>query len=324
MGQIVDAILKKRALDLAERDHNVATAQTIAEGFQKSLLFGLERRKTQAYIDNLVGEATRATKKLDIDERVANAQIAEAEAAAAEKRNRAGIFALGLRDLQAPAGTTELTGAASTPSINRLAARGLLSKEFGIPFEQLATPEERRATMQQKAEEAAAVDAAKPYTEPEAGLISKAEQMPTKIDELIALINENPVYQSQARQEASPTALERIGAANVQAFGEKGLINAGKRFVTKGTQRRAGILLKDLKVLAFGEGGKTLSENERMTALSLMDPSDKSEQEWIRGLEDAKAMLLRKAQLVTKRGELGKPKPAAGGGVDYKSKYGLE
>ena len=155
MGQLLDAVIKKRQLDeLQER--NLSQVPTAINAFmqarEKAVLFDLERRKTQAYIDNLVNEASQSTRKLDIEDRIASAQIANYEAEARERAAKAQIFEFGM---QGAAGEPAEGGAAAAAPTNRLLARGLLSKEFGVPFEELQTPEEQQAASQRKAEEQA-------------------------------------------------------------------------------------------------------------------------------------------------------------------------
>lgn len=128
------------------------------------------------------------------------------------------------------------------------------------------------------------------FSEPEAGVVSKAELLVPEIDALINLIENKDVYEGLKVP---------FGASRVAAFGEKGPWQAIKRGLTGGAGREAGILLQDIKVLAFGEGGKTLSENERATALALISPAYKTEKQWLKGLQQAKSLLQRKAELMT-------------------------
>lgn len=130
----------------------------------------------------------------------------------------------------------------------------------------------------------------KTYTEPEAGIISKSELLVPTIDKLINLVEGDKVYEGLGVP---------FGASRISAFGEKGPWQSIKRGITAGKGREAGLLLKDIKVLAFGEGGKNLTENEKMTALSMLDPQYKTEEQWVEGLKKAKDMLLRKAELIS-------------------------
>ena len=165
-----------------------------------------------------------------------------------------------------------------------------------VTLERTPTEIERQAEITQAAEKAGAIEAAKPYTELEAGVISKGKLLVPQIDKLIELVEKNKIYEGLGVP---------FGASRIAAFGEKGPWQAVKRGWTGGKGREAGILLKDIKILACGEGGKTLSENERMTALSNIDPSYKTEAQWVDGLKQAKALLQEKAKLMTKKLPIG-------------------
>jgi len=135
----------------------------------------------------------------------------------------------------------------------------------------------------------------KPYSEIIANKITTTETLVPKIDELIALV-ERPGNIFGIPGVGSLTGASRIGAA-----GKEGFFQAFKMGTTMGKGREAAILLKDIRELAFGKGGKTLSENEAQIALSSIDPSYKTEKQWIEGLKSAKEQLLRGKELVSKK-----------------------
>ena len=156
----------------------------------------------------------------------------------------------------------------------------------------------------QKVAETQAVEGAKPYTDIIANKISTVESIVPKIDELLQLI-EKPGNIFGAPLLGGLTGASRIGAA-----GKEGPWQAFKMGTTMGKGREAAVLLKDIRELAFGKGGKTLSENEAAIALSAIDPSYKTEIQWINGLKSARRDLLRGKELVTKPGSISnKPSP---------------
>jgi len=162
----------------------------------------------------------------------------------------------------------------------------------GVNIKRKPTEEEIQQDIDIKARQTAANEAAKPYTDVEAGVLTKGKLLVPEIDKLISLIENKKVYEGVGVP---------FGASRIAAFGEKGPWQAFKRGLTAGVGREAGLLLKDIKILAFGEGGKTLSENERTTALSNIDPSYKTEEQWIEGLKQAKASLQEKVKLMSKK-----------------------
>lgn len=135
----------------------------------------------------------------------------------------------------------------------------------------------------------------KPYSDITANVIVTSKDLIPKIDELIAMI-EKPGDIYGTFPFGTFTGASRIGAA-----GKEGPWQALKMGTTMGKGREAAVLLKDIRELAFGKGGKTLSENEAAIALSSIDPSYKTEEQWIKGLRSAKKQLQMKLELVSKK-----------------------
>ena len=52
--------------------------------------------------------------------------------------------------------------------------------------------------------------------------------------------------------------------------------------------------------MAFGEGGKNLTENEKAIVFAYLNPQNKTEKQWAEDLRFAENLLKRKAELVTK------------------------
>jgi len=132
----------------------------------------------------------------------------------------------------------------------------------------------------------------KPKSDIEAGVISKAETIPGQIDDLIALINKpGSIF-------GVTPLTEPWGASRISAFGESGPYQSIKRGFTFGAGRKAGLLLQNVKVLAFGEAGKALTTPEKEIVMAKLNPAYKTEKEWISDLESASQLLIRKAELM--------------------------
>ena len=143
----------------------------------------------------------------------------------------------------------------------------------------------------QKVRETQAIEAAKPYGETEAQVISKADIISPLIDKLITKVKTKEIYEGVKIP---------FGASRVGAFLKEGPWQSFKRGLTGGEGRQAGLLLSRIKILAFSEGGKALTEGEKATVYANLDPSYKTEQQWIDSLETAKDMLESKAKLIKK------------------------
>lgn len=147
--------------------------------------------------------------------------------------------------------------------------------------------------------QANAAEQGKPFTGDEAGVISKSQDIPPLIDELTGLLNKgkgplNNLY-----------GVMPFGANRISAFGEGGNVvsaipNAIARTLTAGKGREAGLLLQKIKVLAFGEGGKNLTEGEKAVVYAALNPTNKTEDQWVKDLEYTKKLLIHKAELMTK------------------------
>ena len=161
----------------------------------------------------------------------------------------------------------------------------------------------------QKAQENIDKEQAKPYGDVEAGLISKSEILSPEIDKLVKLLEDKDVYEGAINTGKLKSFIKLpAGASRISAFGEKGaLINPIRRALTAGPGREAGLILQKIKVLAFGEGGKNLTENEKAIVFAYLSPQNKTEKQWAEDLKFAENLLKRKAELVTK----GTPKNVA-------------
>lgn len=136
----------------------------------------------------------------------------------------------------------------------------------------------------------------KPYGDVEAGVISKADILTPKIDELISFVKKNNVYgEGKAFGSLFP-----FGASRISSFGETGPYQSFKRGLTAGAGRQAGLLLQKIKTLAFGEGGKALTEPEKAIIMPILSPAYKTEDEWVEDLEYVKTLLIEKANLLRK------------------------
>jgi len=146
------------------------------------------------------------------------------------------------------------------------------------------------AIAQQKQMEAGITEQSKPYNETEAGIVSKAELIPPAIDEMIAMLD----------KPGNAYGFMPWGANRIASFGDVGKINDFSKSLTAGTGRKLGLELQKIKVLAFGEGGKNLTENEKAVVYAYLNPVGKTEAQWKRDLQYAKDLLIRKAELLSK------------------------
>lgn len=149
-------------------------------------------------------------------------------------------------------------------------------------------------------------EAATPYTETEAGVMSKVENMPVIVDELIDMLGDTTDTTKDPKAESRKHVYAGLGvplgASRISAFGEEGVINALKKGMTRGAGRQAGLKLQALKLMLFGEGGKQLTAGERQVAGALLNPAYKNEDDWVKDLKTFKKLLLDKGKYMQKGG----------------------
>lgn len=179
--------------------------------------------------------------------------------------------------------------------------RSFIRKKFGDTALPLS-PEERQAEISLAAEKAGATEAAKPYSDIEAGVISKAELLGPKIQELIDLVENKKIYEGLRVPFGASRVASFLKKPSEGFWGGIGNIGLGiNKGMTVGPGREAGLILNDIRILAFGEGGKALTPSEQEIVFSQLNPENKTEVQWIKSLKMAKAMLEKKAQLMSKK-----------------------
>jgi hypothetical protein len=177
-------------------------------------------------------------------------------------------------------------------------------------------PEAERA---KKIADLVATENAKPYTGEEIKIASGMSLIP-QIDKLIKLAEENNVY-GEGKTFGN---LIPFGGSRISAFGEAGPWQSFKRGLTAGKGREAGLILQDIKQIMFSTGGQALTDPEIVKLGPKMEPSYKTEEQWIADLRDVKQRLLDKARLLRPNPNeaYGQPAFTGGGGAQYMGAMG--
>jgi len=197
----------------------------------------------------------------------------------------------------------------TTPILEKITTKGIITDEMPDSEYQTEWSEDAKGNLTRKRVETEAskvrrelwksqqTEANKPYGEVEANVVSKAKPIADEIDKLIAMV-EKPgnIYGGTFPVPGLPFGGSRMGA-----FLKEGPWQSTKRGLTAGKGREAGLLLNKIKILAFGEGGKALTEGEKATIFANLDPSYKTEEQWIESLKFAKKLIEDKAKLMTKK-----------------------
>ncbi len=144
------------------------------------------------------------------------------------------------------------------------------------------------AAIRRKVEEIKAIESAKPYTADEIKVVSGLSLIP-QIDKLIKLVEDKNVYEGLGVP---------FGASRISAFGERGPWQSFKRGLTAGTGREAGLILQDIKQIMFATGGQALTDPEILKLGPKMEPSYKTEKQWISDLQDVRQRIIEKARLM--------------------------
>jgi hypothetical protein len=171
-----------------------------------------------------------------------------------------------------------------------------------------------------KAIEAQAQNEATPYTAAEATTATLPQQLKQDFAD---------IYDDLDKRIKNKSGLGFFGGSRLGAAGEKGPVQAGLRF-TAGAfsepNRKLMSRLASIKLLAFGEGGKNLTENERQLVTARMTPEGKSPAQWKEDLQWVQRFAEAKAAAITRpkggsllRGLAGEP----GGNTARKNVLGV-